>query len=119
MQRQSGRGGSRLGCLTGLVIVAAVFYLGLPVARAYWRYVQYRSAMQEEIRFRGDQTDARLRTRLRALADSLGLPEDAGVVTISRQNRVVTIQASYEEVWTLAGMERLIHFEPRASGVDR
>lgn len=107
---------TKLGCLAALLLVAAVFYVALPAAEAYWRYMQYKNAMRDEVRFRGDLSDGQLRSRLRAIADSLGLPEDAGVISIDREQRILTIQASYEESWRLPGYEKLIHFEPRASG---
>ena len=107
---------TKVGCLVSLVLIAAAFYFALPAGRAYWRYMQYKNAMRDEIRFRADLSDAQLRSRLQAIADSLGLPEDAGFVTIARERRLLTIRASYEESWKLPGYEKLIHFEPRASG---
>lgn len=107
---------TKVGCLAALLVFAALLYFGLPAGQAYWRYLQYRNAMRDEIRFRGEATDGRLRARLGAIADSLGLPEEAGVLSIDRQRGVLTIEASYEETWKLPGYEKRIRFEPRASG---
>lgn len=112
----SRRGVSKVGCLLALLLLAAAIYLSLPAGEAYWRYLQYRNAMREEVRFRGDLSDAQLRARLSNIADSLGLPEDAGIVTITRESRVLTLRASYEEYWPLPWFHKLIHFEPRVSG---
>ena len=109
-------GVTKVGCLVGLLLFAAVFYFGLPAGQAYWRSTQYRNAMREEIRFRSDQSDEQIQTRLQAVADSLGLPEEAGVVTIDRQSKGLTIQASYDEIWKLPGYEKRLRFEPSASG---
>lgn len=114
--RRPRAGVTKVGCLGALLLFAAVFYFGLPAGQAYWRYMQYRNAMREEIRFRSDQSDEQIQARLQSVADSLGLPEDAGVVTIDRQRQGLTIEASYEETWKLPGYEKLLRFEPRASG---
>ena len=116
MRLRAPAGVTKVGCLVALLAFGAVFYFGLPAGQAYWRFMQYRNAMRDEIRFRSDQSDASLRSRLRSVADSLGLPEEAGVVTIERERRVLTIEASYEETWKLPGYEKRIRFEPRATG---
>lgn len=110
------RGGTRMGCLLYLLIVSAILYFGVHAGEVYWRYLQYKDAMDQEVRFRGFLPDARIKAALQAVADSLGLPEDAGVVTVTRKAGRVTVQAHYEEVIELPGFRREVHFEPRATG---
>jgi hypothetical protein len=107
---------TKLGCLVTLLIMAAVVYFGIPAGEAYWRYLQYKDAMRQEVRFRSDLPDEQLKVRLKLIADSLGLPEDAGKVKIKREKRVITIEAHYEELIDLPMKKREIHFEPRAVG---
>jgi hypothetical protein len=114
VNRRSGM--TKLGCLVILLIMAAVVYFGIPVGEAYWRYLQYKDAMRQEVRFRSDLPDEQLKVRLKLIADSLGLPEDAGKVKIKRENRVITIEAHYEEFFDIPLKRREIHFEPRAVG---
>lgn len=99
-----------------LLIISAVVYFGIPAAEVYWRYLHYRDAMRQEVRFRSALPNDQLKTRLRLIADSLGLPEDAGMVTIKRDKRVITIESHYEEMLDLPLMKRELHFEPRAVG---
>ena len=53
---------------------------------------------------------------LRAIADSLGLPEDAGTVYIEREQGRISIESHYEETVDMPGFKRDFHFEPRVAG---
>ena len=114
---RSRAGVSKLGCLIVLLLVAAVGYFGIPVGEAYFRYAQYKDRMKQELRFRGSQNDDRIKRDMKIVADSLGLPEEAGNVIISRevQNRLITIEADYEEIIHLPGRQKAIRFQPKAS----
>lgn len=108
---------TKLGCLVSLLIVAAIVYFGLNVGEVYFRYLKYKDAMAQEVRFRGDLSDESIKGRLRNVADSLGLPPEAGNVRLTRERRVLTIEASYYEIIELPGYQREIRFQPRAAGV--
>lgn len=110
------RGASRFGCLVVLLFVTAVMYFGVQAGEVYWRYLQYKGAMDQEVRFRSFLPDARIKTHLQNVADSLGLPEDAGVITVTRKDGRVTIEAHYEETIELPWYRREVHFEPKATG---
>ena len=108
-------GASRFGCLLTLLIIAAVMYFGVNAGEVYWRYLQYKDAMAQEVRFRSFLPNKRIRENLARVADSLGLPEDAGVVTVTRARGRVTVEAHYEDVIELPGFRKEVHFEPRAT----
>ena len=110
------RGATTLGCLFTLLIISAVVYFGAGASEIYWRYLEYKQAMTNEARFRNKDPDAQIVTRLRRVADSLGLPEDAGKVIIRRRGNEITIESHYEEYIDLPGFTREWHFEPRAVG---
>ena len=110
------RGASSIGCLFGVLLLAAVVYFGVNVGEAYWRFYQFRDDMQVEARFAGHNTNDVILTRLRAAADSLGLPEAAGHVIIRRVRGVISIESSYDEPVELPGHVRELHFHPRAEG---
>jgi hypothetical protein len=114
---KSRAGVTKLGCLFVLLLLAAVVYFGIPVGEAYFRYAQYKDRMKQELRFRGAQSDERIKRDMKIVADSLGLPEEAGNVVVSRQvqNRQVTIEADYEEIIHLPGKPKAIRFKPSAS----
>lgn len=114
---RSRAGVTKLGCLFVLLVIAAVGYFGIPVGEAYFRYMQYQDAMKQELRFRGSQTDDRIKRDMKTAADSLGLPEEAGNIVISRQpqDRRITIEADYEEIIHLPGTQKAIRFRPRAT----
>jgi hypothetical protein len=110
--RASGR--SRLGCLAALLLATAGLYFGINVVEIYWKHYRYRDAMQNEARFahlRGDQTIAE---RLAAVAESLGLPEEARQVQIQRDAsaRRISIRAEYSRLVELPGWVRSFHFAP-------
>ena len=110
------RGAGKIGCLFSLLIISAVLYFGVDAFEKYYAYLQYKDAMSQEIRFRSFLPNDRIKANLVAVADSLGLPEDAGVITITRVNGQMTIEAHYEEFFELPGYKKEIHFEPRAVG---
>lgn len=111
------RGRSTLGCLFSLLIVAAVVYFGLNAGEVYFRFYQYQDAMKQEVRFAAHNSDAAILRRLREQADSLGLPEAAGRVTLQRDGRTIEIESEYYENIELPLTVREIRFNPRASGI--
>jgi hypothetical protein len=110
------RGASKIGCLFSLLIVAAVLYFGVNAFEKYYLYLQYKDAMSQEIRFRSFLPDDKIKSNLRLVADSLGLPEDAGIVTVTRDRGTMTIESHYEELIELPGYKKEVHFEPKATG---
>lgn len=108
-------GATRFGCLLTLLIISAVMYFGINAGEVYWRYLQYKEAMSQEVRFRSFLPNSRIKENLALIADSLGLPEDAGVVTVTRRDGRVTVEAHYEEFIELPGWRKEVHFEPRAT----
>jgi hypothetical protein len=114
---RSRAGITKMGCLLVLLLFAAVGYVGIPVGETYFRYMQYKDAMKQELRFRGSQTDERIKRDMQIAADSLGLPEQAGNVVVARspQSRQITIEADYEEVLRFPGYQKAIRFKPTAT----
>jgi hypothetical protein len=108
------RGVSRLGCLVGLLVLAAVAYFGINVGEVYLRNYEYLDAMRQEARFATRRTDAEIVSRLDATADSLGLPEGAHHVTVRRTNGAIAIWADYFDHVELPLTVREVHFTPRA-----
>lgn len=110
------RGATTLGCLFTLLIISALVYFGAGATEIYWRYLEFKDAMTTEARFRSKQPDSQIIARLKYVADSLGLPEDAGKVIIRRRGGEITIESHYEEYIELPGFAKEWHFEPRAVG---
>lgn len=119
VRRASGavrRGASTIGCLFWLLIFAAILYFGVNAFEVYYKYLEYKQAMDAEVRFRSMLADNTLLANLRAKADSLGLPEDAKKITIKREKGQISIEAHYDETIDLPGYKKEIHFEPKAKG---
>ena len=112
----SRRGAARIGCLLTLLILAAALYFGVNAFEKYYAYLQFKDAMAQEIRFRSFLPDEKIKSNLRAVADSLGLPEEAGVVTVRRDRGLITIMSEYAELFELPGYKKEVVFEPTASG---
>jgi len=110
------RGRSSLGCLFMVLIAAAVGYFGVNAGESYWRYFQFRDAMQQEARFATQKTNDQILTRLRAAADSLGLPEEASMISIRRTADSISIGADYDELVEMPMYVKAIHYRPRAVG---
>ena len=81
------RGSSSLGCLFALLLLSAAGYFAVNVGEVYVRFFQFKDAMRQEVRFAAHNSDQVILRHLRAQADSLGLPEAAGEVTLQRDGR--------------------------------
>jgi hypothetical protein len=112
----SRRGASSLGCLFSLLIVTAAVYFGINVAEVYWRFYQYEDDMRAMARFASNAPSDTIVARLRASADSLGLPRDAARVVVRRNDSKIILESDYYEHVELPGYIRDIHFHPRAEG---
>jgi hypothetical protein len=110
----SRRGVSKLGCLVSLLLAVTVAYFGVNVGEVYLRYYRFHDAMVQEARFARTNNDDAIRLRLAALADSLGLPEEATHVQVRRTAQSITIFADYDERVELPWYVRQIRFVPRA-----
>jgi hypothetical protein len=110
------RGTSSLGCLFTLLIVVAVVYFGINVGQIYFRFYEFQDDMKQAIRFAGPLTNQNILTRLRAQADSLGLPADARNITIKRDVDHISVETEYYERIELPGYQRDKLFHPHAEG---
>jgi hypothetical protein len=107
------RGTSRLGCLVGLLLLVTVAYFGFNIGEVYVRFYRLKDAMAQEARFAHNRDDDAIRFRLAAVADSLGLPDDAGRVTITRDAARIVIKTRYSEHVELPLFVREFHFAPQ------
>jgi len=112
----SRRGASSLGCLFTLLLVTAAVYFGVNVAEVYWRFYEYQDDMRSLARFSSNAPSDTIVSHLRASADSLGLPSDAGRVIVRRTDASIVLESDYYERVELPGYVRDIHFHPRAEG---
>ena len=111
------RGGrSSLGCLFVLLLLAAALYFGVNIGEAYWRFYEYQDSMRQEVRFAKQIPDERIKLHLAALADSLGLPEEATEVNVNRTDDSISVEAEYSEQVELPLFVRQIRFKPHAEG---
>ena len=111
------RGGrSSLGCLFTLLLVAIAAYIGVNVGEVYWRFYEFRDAMRQEVRFARQIPDDKIRFHLAALADSLGLPEEAANINVVRTGGTISVSAEYVERVKLASVTRELRFRPSAEG---
>jgi hypothetical protein len=105
-----------MGCLFTLLIVAAVVYFGINIGEAYWRAYQFEDDMRQEVRFASRNANDVILFHLRAMADSLGLPDDAHAIAIRRTQKSISMEAEYDEQIELPMHVRELHFHPHADG---
>jgi hypothetical protein len=106
------RGASTLGCLFSMLIVAALIYFGVNVGGPYFRYFQFRDAMEQEARFAERKTDAQIVAALRLKADSLALPAAAFKINVRRTPSRITLWTDYAETIDFPFVTRDINFRP-------
>ena len=99
-----------LGCLFTLLIIVAIAYFGMNIGRVYLRYYRFQDAMAQQARFAAHTTDDLIIRRLRATADSLGLPDAAQRIYVRRVRNTIFIWADYIETVELPGFVRDIDF---------
>jgi hypothetical protein len=110
-------GGVRLGCLFVLVLAVAAAYYGAPLGDMYWRYYQFRDAFRQEVRFAGQHSDEDIRRHLRALADSLQLPDEADTIYVKRKGHHILIWTEYYDRVDVPFVARdSFYFNPQAEG---
>jgi hypothetical protein len=107
-------GATKFGCLLYLLFVSAILYFGIPIGEMYFRYQEYKDAMRQELRFRSNLSNDKIRLHLKLQADSLGLPEEAGDVTVHRQGNQISVESEYDETIKILGLKKQIHFVARA-----
>lgn len=107
-------GRSTLGCLVLLLVLVAAGYFAVNVGEAYWRFYRFQDAMKQEARFAARRGDDVIARRLRAKADSLGLPPQAiRHLTVRRRSGVIRIGSEYYETIELPLVVRELRFAPR------
>jgi hypothetical protein len=114
---RSRRGATSLGCLFTLLVLAAIVYFAVNIGEVYFRFYQFQDAMRQEVRFAAHNSDVQILRSLRAQADSLGLPEAAGEITLQRDGRHIEIESDYYEHVELPLYVREVHFNPHAEGI--
>lgn len=103
------RGMSNLGCLMGILLLAAFIVVGLPVGKVYMRAYEYEDAMRQTLLHGKTDDDDGLRASMRASADSIGdLPEEAYDVDVTRENGMIGLRAAYTDTIRIPVMPRAV-----------
>jgi hypothetical protein len=106
------RGASTLGCLFSLLVIVAVIYFGVNVGAPFFRYYQFRDAMQQEARFAERKSDLEILATLRLKADSLALPATAQKIHVRRTPGRVVIWTDDTETIEFPFVTRDVRFQP-------
>jgi hypothetical protein len=110
------RGAGKLGCLVSLLIFAAVLYFSANIGQVYWRFYQFEDDMRQQVRFAAQRSNDQIVMHLRAMADTLGLPESARIISVRRNEKGIALEADYYEHVELPMYVREFHFHPHADG---
>lgn len=111
------RGLSSLGCLVMLLLIAATGYFGVGIGDHFLDFYKYQDSMRQEVKFAAHNSDAQILRHLRDRADSLGLPEAAGEITVQRDGRHIEIESEYYVHIELPLYVKEVRFNPHASGI--
>lgn len=106
----SRRGSAGMGCLSWLLILAIVVFVGIHVGAPYMRYYRFRDAVDQQVRYATFRSNDAMREQIWAAADSLGLPEEAYHVTVERAPSQIRVFGSYIDTWQLFRYSRPVHF---------
>lgn len=111
------RGGSRLGCLVPLALLGAFVYGGILFGRPWFAYRQYRDEMIAVVNMNQAISDSAMVVRIRARADSLGLPAAAKRVEFRRLQDPprLEVRAEYTQTVKIPFVgEKVLRFKPSA-----
>ena len=107
----SRRGSVFSGCLTLILVTAIFIFVATHVGRPYYRYYQFRDAVQQQARFATVRSDTVIQRALWATADSLELPEEAFHIRIARSPRAIRIWTMYTDHWVVGSYTRPVYFD--------
>jgi O-succinylbenzoate synthase len=110
------RGAIKLGCLVQLMLLAAVGYFGWGAGEVYLRYLRFKDVVNQEMQFRSRKTIPEIRQRIQFLADSLEMPEEAGISLVRKTSKETSVEVHWDETIILPGFRREVHFEVKAKG---
>lgn len=99
--RSNTRGATNLGCLLTLVIGVLLGYALVKVIKVEQRYVQMRSAVQQEAVDARDQTDERVILNVQEKARELGLPGRAQGVYLNRGSDSIYVTVRWADTLSL------------------
>lgn len=106
-------GTSSLGCLTRLLLLAAVVYAGSQIGEPYYRYYRYRDAISQRVRFAGVRSDSAIVHDIYAAADTIGMPEAAYHLTVAHDRNAIRISGTYDDAWSVLNYSRDVPFTVR------
>jgi hypothetical protein len=98
-----------------LLLGVTLAYFGFNIGEVYLRFYRMKDAMMQEARFAPTRDDETIRSHLVAVADSLGLPDEAGHVVIRREAGRIVISSRYSEHVELPLFVREFRFNPQAA----
>lgn len=106
----SRRGSVFGGCLTWLMAIALIVYVGSRIGEPYYRYYRYRDAISQQVRFATVRPDSAILTDIWAHADSIGMPEQAYHVQLLRADSALRITTSWTDSWRVLNYTREVPF---------
>lgn len=115
-RRSNTRGASTMGCLFTIMLLLAVLYYGIDVARVYWDFYKFQDEMETSARFASTQSDDQIRLHLKGVAQDLGLPAEAQRIVIRRSKSppLVSIRSQYAIELTLPFTHKEVILRPVA-----
>jgi len=109
------RGGSGMGCLASLVLLAVLGYYGISFGRVYWRYFEMTDRMKKAARSSYTHSDEQIVAQLRQDAREIGIPGAGSRVQVRRMRSpsVIIISTEYTERIDLPLVHRTIKLAPK------
>lgn len=113
--RPSERGGSGMGCLASLVLLAVVGYYGVSFGKVYWRYWELKDRMKVAARSSYTLTDEQIVAQLREDAAEIGIPGAVKGLRVRRMRSpsVIIISTQYSERIDLPLVHRTLELAPK------
>lgn len=101
-----------------LLIAALILNGTYRLGAAYWEHYEFEDAVQKAIQFSRNATPEELTTEVLTLAEEREIPLDPAVLSVTRRQRQIVVEAMYERSVELAPrFPRTFQFDVRVSAV--
>ncbi|MEO8216069.1 MAG: hypothetical protein ABI718_03195 [Acidobacteriota bacterium] len=112
--KRSEQGEGQLGCILGLIILAAAVYVAFKLVPVKMDAADMRRTITDQARSAGMMTDERIRKTIMVRAMDLDVPLDEKNLIIRRSNNEISIEASYTVPVKFPGYVFYWKFNPSA-----
>lgn len=114
LMRMNQKGESRLGCIFGLIILAAAIFAAYKMIPVKIKAAEMRDAVEDNARSAGGKSNDTIEKILLQKGRSLGLPIEAANIEVNRRGDDIIVDVDYSVPVEFPGYTHVWHFHHHA-----